>query len=279
MIAAAGMSGDNKSAGDVVLGRTSHTTLVKCASDAPFSAPQHPFHSSAQFIHRLINRIFQQLVVFFDKTREKIPALVFQQPCYYYSFILTIIKTAVVVGGCEYVDKSHKAFPDKVLRENTLVDNFVDNVKRLWKTSLTRVAQLLLIACFFVQSRADASEILVNMQAIAHIESKNNPAAWNRREDARGTFQLRNDVLTEWNAAHPKDQHSPPDLFKKKINEKIAHWYLSRRIPEMIRSFKKPVTERNVIIAYNAGVKYVKTGRPIPPTTRKYLSQYERIAA
>lgn len=278
MFATVRMSGDNRIAGDAVLGR-SPQTLLSCLSDAPFSAPQpRVIHSFKQVFHRVIHRILQPLAVFCAFAREKAQALDFPQPHYYYCFLI-IIKTAVVVGGCGYVDKTRKALPDKVLRENTLVDNFVDSVKSLWKSSLTRIAQLLLIACFFVQGRADASEILVNMHAIAHIESKNNPAAWNKREDARGMYQLRSEVLQEWNDANPKDKHQPADLFKKTVNEKIARWYLSRRIPQMIRAFKKPVTERNVIIAYNAGVKYVKTGAPLPRTTRNYLSQYERIAA
>lgn len=177
------------------------------------------------------------------------------------------------------VDKSSKAFPDKVLRENPHVENFVDNADNLLKKVIQRVAQAALIACFFVQSNAEAAEILVNMKAIAHVESNENPAAWNRREDARGMYQLRNDVLTEWNDAHPREKHKPGDLFKKPVNEKLARWYLGTRIPQMIRHFKKPVTEKNVIIAFNAGIKYVHTGKPLPQTTVDYLKKYERRAA
>lgn len=255
------------------------TQLLGRSRTLLFSATQQPIHRFSQVIHRVFHSFFQYLgrqKRFLIKKTQDIDCP--QLHCYYY-IILIIFKIAVVVWGCGYVDKEPKALVFNKLRDFFSVDNFVNNFKSLWIKSLTLSAQVLLIACFFVQSRADASEILVNMNAIAKIESQGNPAAWNKKEDARGMYQLRKDVLTEWNNSHPEDSHSSDDLFKKEVNEKLARWYLGFRIPQMIKHFKKELSQRNVIIAYNAGIKYVKTGAELPETTKKYLSKYERIAA
>lgn len=125
---------------------------------------------------------------------------------------------------------------------------------------------------FFFCFNAHAEE--VNMSRIAMIESNGNPLAWNKAEDGRGLFQVNPICLREWNNFHPRDQHTPDDLFRAHVNAKIADWYINRRIPAMIKHYGKPDTIENRIIAYNAGISYVVNGKEIPQITKNYIKKY-----
>jgi len=127
---------------------------------------------------------------------------------------------------------------------------------------------------FLLVSPAFAQEI--DLSVISTIESSNNPYAYNPKTEARGLFQITPICLREWNNFHPNEQYSLDDLFDPQINTKIAKWYLTRRIPQMLRYYKKPVTIENILICYNAGIKYVLKGE-IPEETRKYIEKYKRL--
>jgi hypothetical protein len=114
----------------------------------------------------------------------------------------------------------------------------------------------------------------IDMDRIAMIESSGNPLAWNKADDSRGLFQITPICLKEWNNFHPKNQYSMDDLWNPIINREIAEWYITKRIPQMIRYYGKPVTDENIIISYNAGISYVKTDKPLPQVTRDYLRKY-----
>ena len=45
----------------------------------------------------------------------------------------------------------------------------------------------------------------------------------------------------------------------------------------MLQHFDKSVTEYNILVAYNAGIKYVVTGEEIPAVTVKYIKDYRRL--
>lgn len=271
---------DNCSAGAVVLGRTIQNSLLICASDAPFSAPRHFIKNSTQVFHRFIHRFLQPIVCVSGVKSQKPQDVAFAQMPFYCFYNLIDKNIAVVVWGVENVDILHKGKHYNNIGGNTTVDNFVDKVDNLWtKTVKMAVILFLVLTCVLVWlsvmvKKVYAAEDLVDMQKIAWIESNNNPLAWNKKEDARGTYQIRSVVLSEWNQYHPKDRHEPEELFFEAVNEKIARWYLNVRIPQMIRYFKKSVNERSIIIAYNAGVRYVMTGQAIPKTTERYLKKY-----
>jgi hypothetical protein len=116
--------------------------------------------------------------------------------------------------------------------------------------------------------------VLIDMNIIAQIESNNNPSAWNKSEDGRGRFQINPICLREWNNFHPREQYTPDDLWNDEVNTRIAIWFMKTRIPSMIKHFGKPDTVENRIIAWNAGINYVKTGKEIPATTKNYIKKY-----
>lgn len=125
----------------------------------------------------------------------------------------------------------------------------------------------LVIICF----QAGAEEI--NLRKIIYIESSGNNLAWNRIDDSRGLFQITPICLKEYNRLNTR-HYSPDDLWNPEINTKIAHWYLTKRIPQMLRRFGKPATVENILIAYNAGISYVAHNKPLPKITKLYLKKY-----
>lgn len=119
---------------------------------------------------------------------------------------------------------------------------------------------------------AEAS-IKIDMDIIYFIESSNNPLAYNKRSKARGLGQITPIVLEEYNNFHNLKFESE-DLFDEIINKKISDWYMNTRIPSMIKHFKKKDNIQNRLIAYNAGINYVKTGEDIPVETANYIEKY-----
>lgn len=124
---------------------------------------------------------------------------------------------------------------------------------------------------------APAAALEINMDAIRYIESKGNPLAHNKVDDSRGLYQITPIVLKEWNAFHPAERMAPTDLWRPAVNFKIGNWYMNDRCPAMIKHFGKPDTIENRIICYNAGISYVKTGKPLPKITKKYITKYAAL--
>lgn len=117
----------------------------------------------------------------------------------------------------------------------------------------------------------------VNLDVIVKIESQGRPKAYNRHTQARGIFQITPIVLKEWNQWHPEVHFHTEDLFDPKINAEIARWYLGVRIPEMLNYYHKPITIENVIISWNAGIKYVVLNDRIPDETKNFIEKYKRL--
>jgi hypothetical protein len=119
------------------------------------------------------------------------------------------------------------------------------------------------------------SQDIVNLKIIAKIESNFNPLAYNPKTQAIGLYQITPIVLQEYNQFN-KTNYTKKDVFNPIINEKIARWYLFMRIPQMLKYYKKEVNLRNILVAYNAGIKAVVKGY-IPKETREYLRKYENF--
>jgi soluble lytic murein transglycosylase-like protein len=115
----------------------------------------------------------------------------------------------------------------------------------------------------------------ININRIIHIESRGNSKAYNKGSGARGICQITPICLKEWNNFHKQEQYTLEDLWNKEINIKIAEWYLNVRIPQMLRIYKMEVTTRNILIAYNAGIKRVFHWM-IPNETVKYIYEYNK---
>ena len=116
--------------------------------------------------------------------------------------------------------------------------------------------------------------VKIDLLRIAQIESSNDPLAFNKKERAFGLYQIRNPLLADWNASHPKEMYYEGQLFNPDVNRKLAEWYLTDRIPKMLRFYGKHVTTENILIAYNAGIAYVVYEKELPKITKRYLEKY-----
>lgn len=122
----------------------------------------------------------------------------------------------------------------------------------------------------------------INLWAVKQIESSGNPKAHNKGSDCRGLYQINpKGALADWNAAHPSERYTPDDLFISTVNEKIASWYLYKKLPAYLTHYKIPVTVQTVLASYNWGIGNVKRWyragavySELPRETQNYLKKY-----
>lgn len=119
------------------------------------------------------------------------------------------------------------------------------------------------------------ANLRIDMDKIIFIESSHNEMAFNPRTEARGLFQITPILLEEWNNFHPKKIYNTNDLHEPKISLEIASWYLGKRIPEMLLHYKKPVNISNILICWNAGIRYVTNSKKLPKETVNFIRKYE----
>ena len=137
-------------------------------------------------------------------------------------------------------------------------------------TFVLSIAILCVALCSSAHAQLQPSKI--DMKKIMMIESGGCAIRVGRSGEI-GLYQISPVVLLEYNERH-NSNYGRHHLFIPKINTKIALWYLDKRIPQMLRYFKKPVTIENIIISYNAGIAYVAHDREIPKITKRYLEKY-----
>ena len=133
---------------------------------------------------------------------------------------------------------------------------------------------VILLVLVFTLPYNKAEAELINLQAIARIESGGNPLVVSK-VGAVGLYQVMPCVLQEYNTRF-RLRLSKNDLYNPEVNTKIASWYLSNRIPQMLRYYKKEVSVKNVLWAYNAGIGNVVKGR-LPLETKNYLIKYDKL--
>lgn len=114
----------------------------------------------------------------------------------------------------------------------------------------------------------------VSVKKVIWLESKGNPLA-RSRFGARGLMQVTPIVLKEYNRYH-KTEHKVKKLYNPLFNVKVGKWYLHKRIPQMLKYYKKEVSVRNILIAYNAGISYVRWDKRLPSQTRAYIRRYNK---
>ncbi|MFA5340446.1 MAG: lytic transglycosylase domain-containing protein [Clostridia bacterium] len=136
------------------------------------------------------------------------------------------------------------------------------------------VATIVIIAVGIWWSVAHAD--VINMDAIAQIESSGNPLAYNRQSGASGLYQLMPCVVADYNACHPASKIAFKAVFSPVVARTVAEWYLAIKIPQYLRHYGKPVTVENIIWAYSAGIGNVVKGR-MPEETKQYLAKYARL--
>jgi soluble lytic murein transglycosylase-like protein len=138
---------------------------------------------------------------------------------------------------------------------------------------ITRITGIMMIV--FLTITAEAQMQYVDVMKIAKIESNLNPSAVNYKEGSIGLCQIRiKGALLDWNMRHKNEIYSEDDLFDQYINIKIADWFLNERIPAMLRHYNKDVTVENILISYNAGIRYVRDGIEPPKSTKRYIKRY-----
>lgn len=112
----------------------------------------------------------------------------------------------------------------------------------------------------------------IDLSAIAQIESSGNPKAIGDGGKALGKFQLHKAVVDEYNRFH-NASYLHKNALDAHISEQIASWYLHKRIPQLLRHFKQPITLENVLTAYNMGIGNVIKGK----RATRYINRYRRL--
>lgn len=158
----------------------------------------------------------------------------------------------------------------ELLSKQPSFDRITKTLNRVAIIAFLSLAALLMSTC---SRNAFAEQI--DLDKIAMIESSGNRLAWNKRDDSRGLYQITPICLKEFNNFHPYEQYTSEDLWSATINERIAKWYLTERIPSMLRYYKRPITTENIIVAYNAGISYLVQAKSIPSITKRYIEKYK----
>ena len=136
-----------------------------------------------------------------------------------------------------------------------------------------------------IANLALAEPIHIDYDAIAMIESSNNPLAYNEKSGARGLFQIREIALKDYNNYHRNRMYMEADLFEGSVSKEIAIWLFEVRIPQLLKHYELEVNLKNLLFSYNWGTKNVsdwyKNGAKIeyvPTETRNYYDRYIRYA-
>lgn len=132
-------------------------------------------------------------------------------------------------------------------------------------SSALSVAAVSLIFCAAARAEIDIARII-------RIESSGNPRAVSST-GCRGLMQISVIALDDYNQFHVA-KYNFDEMFNAEKNVIVGTWMIEKRIPQMLRHFGKPVTDRNILISNNAGIDYVVRGRTLPAETVGYLKKY-----
>lgn len=159
----------------------------------------------------------------------------------------------------------------------TVVD--INKKSAIVASCVSAAAGLILLAVIFYiflfQGCGPAAADEIDLNKIMMIESSGNPLAWRKADDSRGLYQVTPICLKEFNNFHSK-KYTKNDLWSPAINREIAEWYLTVRIPQMLKHYKIPDTVNNRLIAYNSGISCLVKNKPLPKITKRYIEKYQR---
>lgn len=120
-------------------------------------------------------------------------------------------------------------------------------------------------------------DIEIDMDIIKQIESSGNEYAYNESSGSKGLYQLREICIEDYNLYHTSnkiDYDNDEDMYDPLINEHVANWYITERIPGLLKSIDKDVTLENILVAYNAGYRKLISDESIPQKTKDYIVKY-----
>lgn len=124
---------------------------------------------------------------------------------------------------------------------------------------------------------------MIDIDAIAKIESDNNPEAFNAKSGAIGLCQITRQCLEDFNKYSGEKLVHEEVLYVSAVNRFVANWYLNTRIPALLGSFGLPVTVDNILTVYNWGIgNFAKLCRKeryksLPEETSAYLKKYKAL--
>lgn len=125
------------------------------------------------------------------------------------------------------------------------------------------------------QSELYASQ-LIDLYAIAQIESSNNPNAFNPISKATGLYQITPICLKDFNLNARRGTFSLSDMKDPAKAKIVASWYLFERLPGLIQHLGEEVNVDTILIGYNCGPGCLKRSK-LPPETQNYLTKYRRL--
>jgi len=124
-------------------------------------------------------------------------------------------------------------------------------------------------------SVAMASEVYIDLERIAQIESGANPGAYNRSSGAVGMYQITDSALADFNQL-TGIHYGPSDMYDPQKSARVANWYLNERIPALLRRYRLKDGVDTRLWAYNAGIGQILRGF-MPLETRGYIAKYHKL--
>jgi len=113
----------------------------------------------------------------------------------------------------------------------------------------------------------------IDVKVIAKIESSLNPTAVSflGAKHGRGLHQISEIALKDFNSANSV-KYSPEQLFNPEVNTEIANWLLNVRYPQILKAYRLPLTEENLLTCFNMGCASIKKGK----IATRYITKYRR---
>ena len=131
------------------------------------------------------------------------------------------------------------------------------------------VSFLIIMVC--IAQTAQAS--MVDLKALAMVESSGNPAAVGDKGRALGLFQAHAGCVSDVNRALGT-KYSHRDVLDPEVAVVVASAYLEGVIPGYLKHYGIKDTLENRLTAYNMGIGAVVKGKK----ATKYISAYRRYA-
>lgn len=125
----------------------------------------------------------------------------------------------------------------------------------------------------------------VDMYKISDIESSHNPEAISPK-GARGQYQIMEPTWNECVSMMGVNWDYDTDWKDPVKNRAVGEFYMDKRIPQMLKAYKIPITVETKLACYNGGIGRVKKAwreggesnwkNHLPQETQKYITKYTR---
>jgi hypothetical protein len=161
----------------------------------------------------------------------------------------------------------------------------LDNWDEVWHSynkrgggGMNKLQKMLALMACMIAAGSKTTVAYIDMQALATIESSNNPNAYNKKTKATGLYQITPICLKDYNRAHGIGfRFTMKDMKIPCRAEVVARWYLAERLTNMIGWAGLPVTTQRILWAWNAGIRRCLEG-VMPQETREFINKYNAIA-